>query len=116
MSVCSQGRGCSVQRSTLINPPTCSNSFQGSSFPPFHIDIYTPTYIHTHKYIHTLTHTYTYTHTYTHIHKHTHTLQTTHTPHTHICTILVTCAKCGVCSTLCCKIRNISRSTEFFGL
>ena len=34
----------------------------------------------------------------------------------YICTISVTCVKCGVHSTLCWKIANISHSTELFGL
>ena len=34
----------------------------------------------------------------------------------HICLTSVTRVKCGVCSTLCWKIGNVSGSTELFGL
>ena len=34
----------------------------------------------------------------------------------YICLTSVTRVKCGVCSTLCWKIANISRSTDIFGL
>ena len=34
----------------------------------------------------------------------------------YICTFSVTCVKCGIRSTLCWKIGNISGSTELFGL